>query len=220
MACTFIGVLCFGGIAFANPQGGEVMQGSAGISSSGNTCTVQQNSDKAILNWQNFSISEGELTKFIQPNSTSAALNRVLSGNPSAIMGTLQANGQIYLINPNGIVVGPNGVINTQGFVGSTLDISNEEFLNGGDLNFIGDSKNKIQNFGKIETQEGGVFLIARQIENAGEIKSDGAVGLAAGTEVLLQPAGSNRITIKAGEITDGTGIENSGMIEIGRAHV
>ena len=62
---------------------------------------------------------------------------------------TTKPNGQIYLINPNGIVVGPNGVINTQGFVGSTLDITNEEFLNGGDLNFIGDSKNKIQNFWK-----------------------------------------------------------------------
>ncbi|MFZ5806882.1 MAG: filamentous hemagglutinin N-terminal domain-containing protein [Verrucomicrobiota bacterium] len=207
-------------ILLANPTGGEVAAGNANISSSGNTLTVTQTSNRAVLNWQGFSISAGELTQFLQPSSNSAIMNRVLGGNPSSIMGTLRANGQVFLINPNGIIVGPSGVIQTQGFVGSTLDVSNDEFMAGGAMNFLGNS-GTIQNLGMIDGGEGGVYLIARQIENAGIIDG-GAVGLAAGTEVLLKSTsvGEENLFIKAGEVTGGTGIQNSGLIRAKQAEL
>jgi filamentous hemagglutinin family protein len=123
-----------------NPTGGAVVAGSATIGPAGSTLTINQASNTAIINWQTFSIAGGETTKFIVPNSTSATLNRVTGGNPSAIYGTLQSNGQVFLINPSGILVGAGGRIDTAGFLGSTLDVSNDAFLKGGDMHFAGSS--------------------------------------------------------------------------------
>lgn len=67
------------------------------------TLIVNQGTDRAVINWNSFSIANGELTKFVQPSSSSAVLNRVVTANPSAIYGTLQANGNVYLINPGGV---------------------------------------------------------------------------------------------------------------------
>ena len=104
----------------ANPQGEQVVAGSADFSRSGSTLQITT-SDKVIINWGDFSIGSGEITRFLQPSSTSSALNRVISGNPSSILGSLQANGQIYLINPNGILVGGGARINCASFIASTL---------------------------------------------------------------------------------------------------
>ena len=95
-----------------------------------NTLSIT-NSPNAIINWQGFDIGAGELTRFLQQNAKSAVLNRVVAGNASTILGKLQSNGQVFLINPNGLVIGQNAVINTAGFVGSTLNITDQDFLNG-----------------------------------------------------------------------------------------
>ncbi|MFZ5805761.1 MAG: filamentous hemagglutinin N-terminal domain-containing protein [Verrucomicrobiota bacterium] len=195
----------------ANPTGGQVVAGQATISQSGSQLDITT-SDRAIINWQGFSISQGELTRFLQPGASSAVLNRVTSGNLSSIYGTLKANGQVYLINPNGIVVGSSGVIDTQGFTASTLDVSNSAFLSGGSMYFGGNSSAKVQNLGTIKGNQGDVFLISRQIENQGTIQGQN-VGLAAGTEVLLKPT-EGEIFVQAGIATDGIGIDNQGLIE------
>ena len=119
-----LGISClFPNALRANPTGGNAVAGSASISGQGSsTVTINQASHAAIINWQTFSINSGEVTKFIQPSSTSVALNRVLGGGISSINGTLSANGQIYLINGNGILVGPGGVISANAFTGSTRD--------------------------------------------------------------------------------------------------
>src|SRR5579884_40392 len=83
------------GTALANPQGGNVVGGSASISSSGNTLTVNQTTNRAIINWGSFNISSGETTQFQQPNSSSITLNRISSTSPSQINGNLTANGNI-----------------------------------------------------------------------------------------------------------------------------
>ncbi len=202
----------------ANPTGEQVVAGSAAFSNDGSTLTITT-SDRTIINWQDFSIGSGELTKFIQPSSSSATLNRVISGNPSSILGTLQANGQIYLINPNGILVGNGAVINTASFIASTLDVNDAEFMAGKDLNFTGASTASIQNFGTIRAIGGDVFLIAQKIENLGTIQAaNGVVGLAAGNEVLLQQAGADRIFVKPilepRASSSETEILNSGIIE------
>ncbi|MBL9159095.1 MAG: filamentous hemagglutinin N-terminal domain-containing protein [Verrucomicrobiales bacterium] len=201
----------------ANPSGGAVAAGSAGISSHGSTLTITQGSNRAIINWQDFSISAGETTRFIQPSSSSAMLNRVIGGNPSQIHGRLQANGQVYLINPNGILVGPGGVVDTGGFLASTLDLSDDEFLRGGDLRFSGNSNASVINLGSIGASEGDVILIARTIENHGEIHAPkGTASLAAGSEVLVKASGEDRVFIEAGKGS----VTNKGLIEGAAAEI
>ncbi len=199
---------------FSNPVGESVVAGSASFDRTGNTLTDLQSTDKLITNWQDFSIGVNELTRFIQPSSSSAVLNRVVSGNPSSILGSMSANGRVYLINPNGIVMGAGANINCGSFIASTLDAKDADFLKGGDLLFSGTSTASIVNLGKIAASDGDVFLMARQVQNQGDISAvKGSVGLASGTEILLKEAGSERLFVRAGEVTNGTGVDQMGMI-------
>ncbi|MEZ0297723.1 MAG: beta strand repeat-containing protein [Candidatus Methylacidiphilales bacterium] len=203
------------GYVRANPSGGNVQGGSATISSSApGQVTVNQTSDRAVVNWGSFSINKGETTTFVQPGAKSAVLNRVTGGSASQIDGNLRANGQVYLVNKNGIVVGKSGRVNTAGFTASTHDVANAEFINGGELNFSGTSSASVINQGKIRATAGDVTLIARQVENSGRITArKGSVSLAGGTEVLLKPSGTDgqRVFIKS---TSGSGsVVNSGSI-------
>ena len=128
-------------------------------------------------------------------------MNRVLSGSPSEIYGTLQSNGRIFLINPSGILVGPGGQVNTRAFIGSTLDAPDKSFLAGAGMRFSGSSTAGIENKGNIQAMGGDVFLFARTVENSGRIQAtEGTVGLAAGSEVLLQQSGADeRIAVRRG---------------------
>jgi filamentous hemagglutinin family protein len=204
--------------ALANPVDGRVVVGSAVIGQTGSTLTVNQSSSRAIIEWQQFSIDTGELTRFNQPSSDAAALNRVMGGNPSSILGRLEANGKLYLINPNGVVVGPGGRIEAQSFLASTLDVSNAEFLTGGAMRFSGDSEATVINLGHIEAAGGDVYLLARTVRNEGEIKASGVAGLAGANDVLLVPNGNERLSVRvtgtAGHVT------NSGRIEAAQAEL
>jgi filamentous hemagglutinin family protein len=183
----------------AGPTGGQVVAGSAALANSGNSLIVTQTSNRAIITWQDFSLGAGDLARFIQPDATSATLNRVISNLPSALNGTLQSNGQVYLINPNGILIGAGARIDTGGFLASTLDVANPEFLAGGDLHFSGESTAAIKNLGAINALGGDVFLIARAVENQGVIgAANGAAGLAAGSEILLTTGGDERLFVQA----------------------
>lgn len=93
--------------AHAQPQNGDVKAGSASFSQENQTFNVHQHSDKVIIDWSSFDIGLGEETRFWQPSSSSIALNRILDNKPSEILGRLTANGNIVLINPNGMVLGP-----------------------------------------------------------------------------------------------------------------
>jgi len=209
----------------ANPSGAEIAFGSAEISGGNGRLTIFQGSEAAIINWDDFSIARGELTEFIQPSSRSAVLNRVVTGNPSAINGALRANGSVFVINPNGIIVGPSGQIDVGGTVLlSTLDIDNDSFLAGGDLLFKGRSDAGIVNMGRISAIEGDVFLFGNTVSNQGSISaSNGTVGLAAGSEVLLSknPDGNGeRVFVKAGGFRADVGVENAGSIEAAAAEL
>ena len=183
----------------ANPQGEVVVGGAAGFNRpDAATLIVNQNTDRAVINWNSFSIANGELTRFVQPNSSSAVLNRVVTANPSAIYGTLQANGNVYLINPGGVLVGAGGVVNTASFVASTHDINTEEFMKGGQLNFKGNSDASVVNQGNITAREGDVFLIAKEVKNEGQLMAkDGTVGMVSGTEVSLQAVGQGNYKVR-----------------------
>jgi len=206
-----------------NPQGGNVVAGSATITGAGNTVLINQGSHNAIINWQGFSINAGEVTRFVVPNSASATLNRVTGGNPSAIYGTLSSNGKVFLINPSGIIVGPTGRIDTHGFMGSTLDISNDEFMQGGNMHFLGNSDAKIDNQGSINATGGDVYLIAKQVDNNGTISAPhGNVGLAAGLDVLYQQAGDQHLFVRSTPLSSkrATGVTNAGTIRAASAEL
>jgi filamentous hemagglutinin len=111
--------------------GGFVTSGSASATQSGNSLTVTQTSNQAILNWASFNIGAGGTVQFIQPGSTSVALNKIYQNSPSSIFGALSANGQVYLINPNGFVFGASATVNVAGLMASSLG------LFGGDSQFV-----------------------------------------------------------------------------------
>ena len=205
----------------ANPTGGAVANGTATIAGQGSSAvTITQASNTAIINWQTFSIGSGELTKFIQPSSTSAALNRVLGGQTSFINGTLSANGQVYLINGNGIVVGPGGVITTAGFTASTRDISDTDFMSG-NLHFVGGGDGGVTNLGTITALGGDVVLLGKTVNNKGTINASGMAGLVAGDDILLAQQNADGSTITVNPVREPSaptgkqkvGVTNSGTI-------
>jgi filamentous hemagglutinin family protein len=208
----------------ANPAGGQVASGSASINTVPGTVTIRQATNQAIINWQTFSIGSGELTKFIQPSATSAVLNRVLGAQSSLINGTLSANGQVYLINGNGILVGPNGRVNTAAFIGSTRDIADSDFL-AGNLHFTGSNAAGIQNLGHIQAIGGDVILIGKTVDNQGTIRaSQGHVGLAAADDVLVTQAGLEHVFVRAvsnpASAVGKTGVNNRGKIAAAAAEL
>ncbi|UWU91942.1 MBG domain-containing protein [Bradyrhizobium sp. CB1015] len=189
------------------PTGGQVVSGQATISQSGNAMTVNQSSDRMIANWQSFSIGAGSSVTFNQPGASSVALNRVVGQDPSRILGSLSSNGQVFLINPNGIAVGKTGSVQTGGFVASTLGIGNADFL-AGRYNFAG-SGGTISNEGSISGKV--VALISPSVSNSGTIT--GSTALAAGTDVLLDFNGDGLLSVEVKASTVKTLVENKGLI-------
>ena len=183
--------------AHALPTAPQVINGTANISTSGSAMTIT-NSANAIINWQGFSIGQNESARFIQLSALSAVLNRVTGGDPSKILGALQSNGKVLLINQNGILFGPNSRIEVNGLVASTLDITNQDFLAGRMKFSAGPVAGKVENQGTITTPGGGlVYLIAQDITNSGVITApNGDIMLAAGKEVMLVDSRSPEIAI------------------------
>lgn len=178
--------------ALANPNGFAVVNGQVTFNYNGNTLTVT-NTPGSIINWQRFSIGSNELTRFIQQSAASSVLNRVIGVDPSLILGALQSNGRVFLINPNGILFGAGAQLDVGGLVASTLNLSNQDFL-AGRLKFTDTpGAGSLVNRGAITTPTGGqVYLIAPNVQNTGIITSpQGEVILAAGRSVELVDAGT-----------------------------
>src|SRR5687768_12591590 len=115
-------------LAHANPNAPTAVNGKATFTTQGNTLTVK-NTPNAIINWKSFSIGANEVTRFIQESAQSRVLNRVTGVDPSVILGALQSNGRVFLINPNGIAFGAGAQVNVAGLIASTLKLSDENFL-------------------------------------------------------------------------------------------
>ncbi len=192
------------------PTGGSVQAGSAAISTTGSQMTVQQATDQAIFEWQTFNIGRDAGVSFQQPNLQSVALNRVLSNDPSKIYGTLSANGQIFFVNPSGIIFGESARVDVGGLVASTLNITNEDFL-AKRYNFAG-TGGKIINHGSLTG--GFIGLIAPDIENAGNIVARlGSVVIGAAEQAVLSFDQTGRISIAIDAAKFKSMIENSGSI-------
>jgi trimeric autotransporter adhesin len=184
----------------ANPSGPAVVHGSVGFSGLGTSALTitNQSAGNAIIHWNGFSIGVNELTRFAQ-FANLAVLNRVTGTEASSILGSLQSDGRVFLINPNGIVFGASARLDVAGLVASSLDLSDQDFLSGR-LRFTEvPGAGAVVNNGVIETATGGrVYLVASSVENNGLIHSpQGAIVLAAGKEVELVDVASPFVTVK-----------------------
>lgn len=168
-------VVVGGDVTISNPAAGQLL--------------VQQSGQYGIINWGTFSIDQGNAAQFSNGNGTT--LNRVTGGQMSSILGSLTATGSVYLVNPNGIVIGKTGVVNTGGrFVATTLDMSDADLLDGGDMTLAGDSDAYVVNLGQVSSMGGDVALVARHVVNEGSLSApNGTVGLVAGRQILLRDA-------------------------------
>jgi filamentous hemagglutinin family protein len=184
------------------PTGAQVVAGQAQISAQGNVLTVQQNSALLATDWRSFNIGAGHTVNFIQPSSTSVALNRVVGNEVSRIQGALNANGQVFLLNPNGVLFTPTAQVNVGALVASTLKLEQQDFL-AGHYRFSGDSSNAVINQGQITVASGGaVALIAAKISNSGSIFAPaGQVLMGAGSKVVLDLGGPVRLKVDAAAI-------------------
>ncbi|WP_017461806.1 YDG domain-containing protein [Dyella ginsengisoli] len=196
------------------PTGGQVISGQATIGQSGNTLTINQGSQNAILNWQSFDIGADQTVTFNQPNSASVALNRVLGSDPSAIYGHLDANGQVFLVNPNGIYFARGAQVDVGGIVASTLDISDRDFLSGS-YHFAGNSAAGVRNDGSINATKGGyVAFVAADVSNGGSIATPvGTTALGAGGSVDLTLAGNSLLNFRVSSSALGALAQNGGVI-------
>ncbi|AYM79691.1 filamentous hemagglutinin N-terminal domain-containing protein [Janthinobacterium agaricidamnosum] len=187
---------CFGA-AQANPALPQVVNGQATFSQQGNIFSIT-NTPNTIINWQSFSIHAGEITRFIQQSGNSAVLNRITGQDPSKILGALESNGKVFLINPNGIVFGQGAKVDVNGLVASSLGMTNEDFLAGKRQFTAGGVAGGVSNAGMINAGKGGqVLLIAPNVENTGIITApNGEVILAAGRSVQLADPGNPQLRV------------------------
>ncbi|HBB1431219.1 TPA: filamentous hemagglutinin N-terminal domain-containing protein, partial [Escherichia coli] len=199
------------------PTGGQIVAGSGSIQTpSGNQMNIIQNSQNMVANWNSFDIGKGNTVQFYQPNSSAVALNRVVGGGESKIMGNLKANGQVFLVNPNGVLFGKDASVSTSGFVASTRDIKNDDFMNRR-YTFSGgqNAGAEIVNQGALTTNAGGyIVLAADKVSNSGTIRTPGGkTVLAAGERVTLQLDNGGLTSVQvSGDVVNAL-VENRGLI-------
>ncbi|WP_096669592.1 two-partner secretion domain-containing protein [Polaromonas sp. AET17H-212] len=210
-ACLMLGL---GAAAYALPTGGVVAAGGASITSSASTTTITQSTANTVINWQSFGIAAGQTVQFVQPGSTSVALNRVLGTDPSSIMGNLSANGRVFLLNPNGVLFGSGASVNVGGLVASTMSLSDAKFM-AGDYSFTDAGSGSVVNQGNITAADGGyVALMGKTVSNQGVISARlGSVALAAGNAVTMDVAGDGLLNISVAQGAVNALVENGGLI-------
>ncbi len=181
------------------PTGASVKSGNITITGTGtNHMVIDQKTHTSIINWKGFSIHSGGRVDFNMPSSSSSSLNRVSGSTSSTISGRLNSNGKVTLINPNGVLITPEGVIKTNSFTASSLDINNQDFLND-NLSFKGNGKSKgVTNNGNISVEAGGnTALIGGYVSNSGSITARlGKITLGAGEKITLDVEGSGLMNI------------------------
>ena len=207
--------------AFALPQNGTVTAGGGSIAQSGNTMNVTQNTAKMGVNWQSFNIAKNETVNFKQPNASSVALNRIVGNDASVIYGSLNANGQVFLINPNGVTFAAGASINVGGIAASTKDITDANFL-ASKYNFTGTSTAGVTNQGSLNATEGGyVALMANNVNNEGSITAPrGTIALGAGNAFTLSADISGKVNLAVDEAAVNAAAVNKGNIKADGGYV
>jgi len=208
---------CSISVCAALPQGSVVAQGAVDITASGATTTVAQGSDRAVVDWKSFDVMPGESVNFNQPSANSAILNRIHDVKASDIEGTLTANGQVYLVNPNGMVFGKGSHVDVAGLIATTANISDADFM-GGSLHFDtpGNAEASITNQGTITAREAGlVALVAPNVSNEGTIVAHaGRVSLSGADTMTLDLYGDDLLHIAVTKNSHHLAVHNTGTIK------
>ena len=223
---VLLGLVAAGGNAWAQappanalPTGAQVAAGQASIGQNGNQMTIDQGSDRAVINWQGFDIGSQAAVRFNQPGTSSVALNRVVAGEASQIHGQLSANGQLWVLNPNGVVFGAGSRVDVGGLVASTMHSSDADFMAGKAVFHRNGSTGSVLNQGEITAhgdggQGGLVALLAPTVKNEGIIRAQlGSVVLAAGDRITLSTGVGGRLQVAPDPATLKTLIENKQLI-------
>ena len=217
-AVALTGGLFLTPFAQAEPMGGQVSAGTGSVTQSGATTTINQASQNLSLNWHSFNIAPQETVNFVQPSATAIAVNRIFDTNGTQILGRLNANGQVYLINPNGILFGQDALVNVSALVASTLGV-NDASLNGSSRTFSGTGTGSIVNQGTINaTGSGGsggyVALLGNTVSNQGTITAPlGAVALGAGSAATLTFQNNSMVKMQVDQGVLNSLAENGGLI-------
>ncbi|WP_250497425.1 MULTISPECIES: two-partner secretion domain-containing protein [Caballeronia] len=202
--------------AQALPTGGQVTAGQASISQNSNTMTINQGTQRAVIDWNSFNVGQGNTVQFNQPNAQAQALNRVTGAGASNIQGSLLANGQVLIQNANGVLFGKGAVVNVGSLLATTKSIDANQFMSGGPLKLSGTGKNaSVVNDGTINAQ-GYVTLMGDQVRNTGSIDAgkNGQVALAAGDSATVALANGQGIQLTLNNATANALVENSGTIK------
>lgn len=203
--------LAFAPLAQAAPAGGQVTAGDGSIAQSGATTTINQTSQNLSLSWQSFDTATQETVNFVQPSASAIAVNRIYDTNGTQFFGHLNANGQVYLINPNGILFGTGSQVNVSGLVASTLDVSDAS-LNSASRSFSGNGTGSVVNQGSINGRY--VALLGNTVSNQGSITANGgAAALGAGSAVTLTFADNSLVHMQVDQSTLDNLAGNGGLI-------
>ncbi|MDO8653313.1 MAG: YDG domain-containing protein [Undibacterium sp.] len=209
-------MMAFGATAYAGPVGGVVQAGAANINTGVGGTTINQSTSNVVINWQSFNIAPNETVRFVQPGSSSVALNRVIGADSSNILGNLIANGKVFLVNPNGVLFGKSASVNVGGLVASTLNIADSDFM-AGTYKFSGTASGTVLNQGSISTNADGgyIALMGANVGNDGVISAKlGTVALAAGKAITLDLAGDGLVNITVNQGTLNSLVQNGGLIQ------
>ncbi|EKK9838985.1 filamentous hemagglutinin N-terminal domain-containing protein, partial [Salmonella enterica] len=216
----------FPGMALANPDlptGGQIVGGQGNISTSGNQMTIHQQTQNMATNWHSFDIGKNNTVQFVQPDSSSVALNRVTGASGSQIMGTLKANGQVFILNPNGVLFGKGARVNVAGLVASTKNINTADFMKGQyTLSGEGNPGSQVVNQGSLTTSKGGYIVLAgERVSNSGTVTTPGGkTVLAAGKTVTLQLDNGGLTSVSVGGGVVNALVENRGLISASNGQV
>ncbi|ECP9827457.1 filamentous hemagglutinin N-terminal domain-containing protein [Salmonella enterica] len=198
------------------PTGGQIVGGQGSISSAGNQMTIHQQTQNMATNWHSFDIGKNNTVQFIQPDSSAVALNRVTGVSGSQIMGTLKANGQVFILNPNGVLFGKDARVNVAGLVASTKNINTADFMKGQyTLSGSGNPGAQVINQGSLTTTKGGYIVLAgERVSNSGTITTpSGKTVLAADKTVTLQLDNGGLTSVRVNGSVVNALVENRGLI-------
>ena len=197
----------------ALPTGGQVAAGAASITQSANRMDINQSTQKAILNWQSFNIGADAQVNFAQPSASAVALNRVLSSDPSAIYGKLNSNGQVFLLNPNGVLFGAGARVDVGGLVASTMKIDDADFM-AGNYKFSGGS-GAVINQGSLTAAQGGyIALLSPEVRNEGVISASLGTVLLGGAEAVTLSHDSSGLSYAVDKGAVQALVDNKGLVQ------
>ncbi len=201
----------------ALPNGGSVAVGTAAMVQNDNRLDINQSSQNASLNWDSFNIGANAQVNFHQPSASSVALNRVAAGaGASEIFGQLNANGQVFLLNPSGVLFSHNAQVNVGGLVASTMSLSDADFLAGKYTFLRNGSTAAVINQGMLTAAEGGyIALLAPEVRNEGTITARlGTVALGAGERITLDFFGDRLVNLAVDQSALRALVENRHLIQ------